>query len=69
MKSLHTTPEEAFKIFNDLKGKLLIPMHYGTYDLSDEPLSEPINRLDECFKNKKDREKYKKLGIGEIFYY
>jgi len=66
MKSSHTTPEEAFKIFNDLKGELLIPMHYGTYDLSDEPLSEPINRLDKCFKNKNDRKKYKKLAIGEV---
>lgn len=65
MESSHTTPEETFKIFNDLKGKLLIPMHYGTYDLSDEPLAEPIRRLEKCFN--KDNDRLKKLAVGEVF--
>ena len=67
MKSSHTTPEEAVKIFNDLGGKLFIPMHYGTYDLSDEPLGEPIKRLEKCFNTKENRKKLKKLIIGEEF--
>jgi L-ascorbate metabolism protein UlaG (beta-lactamase superfamily) len=25
--------------------KKLVPMHYGTYDLSDEPLSDPVESL------------------------
>lgn len=67
MKSSHTTPEEAFKIFNDLNGELLIPMHYGTYDLSDEPLGEPIKRFDACFNNEKDSKKQQKLAVGEVY--
>ena len=67
MKASHTTPEEAYKIFNDLGGKLFIPMHYGTYVLSDEPASEPIRRLDKCFDNEKDSRKLKKLAVGEEF--
>ena len=67
MKTSHTTPEEAVKIFNDLGGKLFIPMHYGTYDLSDEPLGEPIKRLENCFDTKEHRKELKKLIVGEEF--
>lgn len=45
MASSHMNPEEAIKAFNDLGGKVFLPMHYGTFDLSDEPLGEPIKRL------------------------
>jgi L-ascorbate metabolism protein UlaG (beta-lactamase superfamily) len=45
MKSNHMNPEEALQAFHDLGGKRLIPMHYGTYDLSDEPLGEPERRM------------------------
>ncbi len=67
MKTSHTTPEEAVKIFNDLGGKLFIPMHYGTYDLSDEPLGEPIKRLENYFDKKEHRTELKKLVVGEEF--
>ncbi len=66
MKQSHTTPEEAHQIFNDLHGKLFIPMHYGTYDLSDEPLGEPIQRLKETFKNEKSN--LKVLSVGEKYF-
>ena len=42
-------------------------MHYGTYDLSDEPLGEPIKRLENCFDTKENRQKLKKLIVGEEF--
>lgn len=64
MKDSHTTPEEAIQIFNDLGGKTFIPMHYGTYDLSDEPLGEPIERLKKGFTNK---EGLQILKVGESF--
>jgi|GEM_PF-1438985 len=28
-----------------MKAKMLIPMHYGTYDISAEPLHEPMEKL------------------------
>jgi L-ascorbate metabolism protein UlaG (beta-lactamase superfamily) len=37
----HMHPEEAVKAAHDLQPKNLLPMHYGTFDLSDEPLLEP----------------------------
>ncbi len=45
MKTNHTDPEEAVRAFHELKGKYFLPMHYGTFDLADEPRGEPIRWL------------------------
>ncbi|MBL7995046.1 MBL fold metallo-hydrolase [bacterium] len=45
MKTNHTNPEEAVRGFHDLHGKTFLPMHYGTFDLADEPRGEPIRLL------------------------
>jgi L-ascorbate metabolism protein UlaG (beta-lactamase superfamily) len=66
MDTSHTTPEEAFQIFKDLGGKTMIPMHYGTYDLSDEPLGEPIKRLKKCFNADAILQE---LAVGAFFEY
>lgn len=45
MSPSHTSPQEAVQAFHDLGAKTLIPMHYGTFDLSDEPMGEPARLL------------------------
>ena len=45
MEQSHLDPREAVQAFHDLGGKLLIPMHFGTFDLSDEPAGEPVRIL------------------------
>lgn len=45
MHPQHISPEEAVKAMRLLKAKHLIPMHWGTFQLSDEPLNEPPRRL------------------------
>lgn len=45
MHPSHTSPEDARKAFRMLKAKTMIPMHYGTFDLSDEPIFNPKNVL------------------------
>ncbi|MEI6411875.1 MAG: MBL fold metallo-hydrolase [Bacteroidota bacterium] len=42
MNTSHTNPEETVQAFHDLGGSRLLPMHYGTFDLSDEPFGEPF---------------------------
>jgi L-ascorbate metabolism protein UlaG (beta-lactamase superfamily) len=45
MHSSHMTPEDSWKSFQNLGAEMFIPMHYGTFDLADEPLGEPLKRL------------------------
>jgi L-ascorbate metabolism protein UlaG (beta-lactamase superfamily) len=40
-REIHLNPQTAMKAFLDLKAKLLIPIHWGTFKISDEPLREP----------------------------
>jgi L-ascorbate metabolism protein UlaG (beta-lactamase superfamily) len=44
-RGVHTCPEEALQGFLDLGAKRMIPMHYGTFRLSQEPMEEPVERL------------------------
>ncbi|HEX7958407.1 MAG TPA: MBL fold metallo-hydrolase [Terriglobales bacterium] len=44
-RNVHTSPEDAVKAFLDLGAKYMIPMHYGTFRLSQEPVHEPVQRL------------------------
>ena len=65
MKANHNNPEDALQAFQDSKAKYLVPMHYGTFDLSDEPPSEPIRRLKEKASEMNLSSKIKMLNINE----
>ncbi len=67
MKDVHTNPYEAVQIFHDLKAKTFIPMHYGTFDLADEPLGEPYRILKHLETEKKINGTLKLLDVGELF--
>ena len=45
MKAVHTTPEEAVQAFIDLEARVLLGIHWGTFDLAEEPLDEPPTRM------------------------
>jgi N-acyl-phosphatidylethanolamine-hydrolysing phospholipase D len=45
MAPWHLTPEEAVRAGRDLRAQRLLAMHFGTFDLSDEPLDEPPRRF------------------------
>jgi len=44
-RDVHMNPEQALQAFLELRARTLIPMHYGTFRLSFEPLHEPPQRL------------------------
>jgi L-ascorbate metabolism protein UlaG (beta-lactamase superfamily) len=46
MQDNHSSPEKAYQAFKDLKARYFIPMHYGTFDLSDEPIGKPQRELE-----------------------
>jgi N-acyl-phosphatidylethanolamine-hydrolysing phospholipase D len=41
----HVSPEETVKAFDDLGARLLVPMHWGTFELNRESYREPPDRL------------------------
>ena len=46
MKDHHCNVEEAIQIHKDLKSKKSIAMHWGTFQLTDEPMDEPPKLLE-----------------------
>lgn len=44
-RDVHIGPEQAVTAFEELKSKTMVPMHFGTYRMSYEPLHEPAQRL------------------------
>ena len=44
-RRVHTSPEDAVQAFLDLGARWMVPMHYGSFRLSYEPIDEPVERL------------------------
>jgi L-ascorbate metabolism protein UlaG (beta-lactamase superfamily) len=38
---VHCNPEDALQAFEDMQGHYMVPIHWGTFRLSDEPIHEP----------------------------
>lgn len=45
MKPMHMNPEEAVRAFEESRCRRAVAMHWGTFDLTDEPMGEPPLRL------------------------
>ena len=41
----HLNPAEAYQAFLDLKARWMLPCHWGTFRLTDEPIDEPPRAL------------------------
>jgi len=44
-RAVHTSPEDALRGFVEMGAQTMIPMHFGTFKLSQEPMDEPVKRL------------------------
>lgn len=45
MALTHTTPEQGLRALDDVAGRAMVPIHWGTFDLAEEPPAEPAERL------------------------
>lgn len=61
----HCTPEQALSMANDAGAKYIFPIHHKTFKLSDEPLDEPIYRLQKALE--KEPQRIAVREIGETF--
>jgi L-ascorbate metabolism protein UlaG (beta-lactamase superfamily) len=58
----HCTPEEALEMADDAGARYFVPVHHQTFRLSDEPLNEPIERLDAALEREPERLALRKIG-------
>lgn len=68
-RAVHTSPEDAAQAFVDLGSRWMVPMHYGTFKLSHEPVEEPVQRLEADAKRRGIADKVRVLreGVTEFF--
>jgi L-ascorbate metabolism protein UlaG (beta-lactamase superfamily) len=45
MEHYHLNPEQAGEVFMNLGAHRFVPMHWGSFQLTDEPLCEPADRI------------------------
>jgi L-ascorbate metabolism protein UlaG (beta-lactamase superfamily) len=45
MQPHHLNPEEAVRAARSLRARRALGIHYGTFDLADEPIDEPPRRF------------------------
>lgn len=50
MGPVHMDPDEAVRAYLDLKARYFVPIHWGTFQLADEPLDEPPQKLRQSIK-------------------
>lgn len=66
MQLSHVNPHEAAKAANQLRAGHVVPMHYGTFDLSDEPASEPLRQLQQVAHGGMLRGELHAPAVGEV---
>jgi L-ascorbate metabolism protein UlaG (beta-lactamase superfamily) len=68
-RHLHMGPDEAIRVFKDLRAKWLVPMHYGAFRLSFEDMDEPPRWLRELAQEQGIAHKMKFLeeGVPQVF--
>ncbi len=68
-RHVHMGPDDALRVFHDIGARWLVPMHYGTFKLSFEPLDEPERWLKELAAKQKvtDRLRILEEGVPELF--
>ncbi|MHC1762722.1 MAG: MBL fold metallo-hydrolase [Verrucomicrobiia bacterium] len=61
----HCTPEEAVRMANEAGADYIVPVHHETFKLSDEPMTEPMERLQACMASEPERLALR--AVGETF--
>lgn len=69
MKTYHVNTQEAVQIHHDIKAKLSLGMHWGTFPMTAEPAMEPYENLQKIKKQGgiKEGTDFKTLKIGESY--
>lgn len=68
-RNVHASPADATRAFVDLNARWMVPMHYGTFRLSHEPMDEPLQLLEYAARQAgvQDRVLVLTEGVTKIF--
>ncbi|MGH9392303.1 MAG: MBL fold metallo-hydrolase [Vicinamibacteria bacterium] len=65
MQPVHTNPREAVQAFIDMRASYMVPIHWGTFKLSLEPMSQPRRWLERIAKRRGLAERVSIIPHGE----
>jgi N-acyl-phosphatidylethanolamine-hydrolysing phospholipase D len=65
MRGRHLNPSDAIKVSEELEARVTIPIHWGTFRLSPEPLNEPIDQLKRLIEERNLTDRVRILNAGE----
>lgn len=58
----HANPEQVWAMFQQTHAEYLLPIHWGTFKLSNEPMTEPLTRLISAAGDQSDRIVLRQIG-------
>jgi L-ascorbate metabolism protein UlaG (beta-lactamase superfamily) len=64
-RRVHMNPEDALQTLVDLRARWMVPIHWGTFVVSYEPIDEPIRWLGELARERDLTERVAVLAHGE----
>jgi L-ascorbate metabolism protein UlaG (beta-lactamase superfamily) len=65
MEPNHMNPEQAIDALQVLRARAMVPMHWGAFQLTDEPLTEPIEWLRRAWERRRPVARLHVLAVGE----
>jgi N-acyl-phosphatidylethanolamine-hydrolysing phospholipase D len=69
MRYQHMNPADAVQATLDLRARTMVAIHWGTFDLTDEPLDLPPQALHEAVAAAgEDPERFRVLAVGETWH-
>jgi L-ascorbate metabolism protein UlaG (beta-lactamase superfamily) len=68
-RNVHMGPDEAIKVFHDLRAQWFVPMHFGAFKLSFEDLQDPPRWLQHLARENdlEHRVRFLEEGVPEVF--
>src|SRR5271157_4750159 len=60
----HANPDQVWDMFQQTGARYLIPIHWGTFKLSKEPMDEPMRRLAAAAGSDLDRIAIRQIGVA-----
>lgn len=68
MKSMHVNPAEAVLAHKDLRSKISVAMHHGTFQLTDEAIDAPVKDLEAALAKEAEKPDFRVMEPGQTWH-